>query len=167
MDAEIDFQAIFFDVFFECVFASIFNRFLKARNLKNSNFASTGARFLQNRRFSVYSKICLKNNSLKGPKSMENRGKSEKKHVFQNKCCLASIFFNFLEIFNGFGVSFGHQVGDQKTDTPQNGPKRRPSGAQEAPRAPQEAPRGLQEGILKDFGFTFWEAFDRTFGTMN
>ena len=35
MDAEIDFPGIFFDVFFECVFASILDRFLEARNLKN------------------------------------------------------------------------------------------------------------------------------------
>ena len=35
MDADIDFQPIFFDVFFECVFASILDRFLEARNLKN------------------------------------------------------------------------------------------------------------------------------------
>ena len=39
------FGRFFFDVFFECVSASILDRFLEARNLKNSNFASTGARF--------------------------------------------------------------------------------------------------------------------------
>ena len=32
------FRAFFFDVIFECVFASIFIRFLEAQNLKNSNF---------------------------------------------------------------------------------------------------------------------------------
>ena len=42
----------FFSRFFSStVLASILNQFLKARNLKNSNFVSTGARFLQNRRF--------------------------------------------------------------------------------------------------------------------
>ena len=42
----------FFSMFFSStVLASILSQFLKARNLKNSNFASTGARFSQNRRF--------------------------------------------------------------------------------------------------------------------
>ena len=42
----------FFSRFFSSMaLASILGRFLKARNLKNSNFASTGARFLQNRCF--------------------------------------------------------------------------------------------------------------------
>ena len=45
------FGKFIFNVFFECVFASILGSFLEVRNLKNSNFASTGARFLQNRRF--------------------------------------------------------------------------------------------------------------------
>ena len=45
------FEALFFNVFFECTFVSIFARFLEARNLENYNFASTGARFSQNRRF--------------------------------------------------------------------------------------------------------------------
>ena len=45
MEAKIDFWEVFFEVVFECVFASILGSFLEARNLKNSNFASTGARF--------------------------------------------------------------------------------------------------------------------------
>ena len=36
--------------FSRSMLASMFNRFTEARNVKNSNFASTGARFLQNRR---------------------------------------------------------------------------------------------------------------------
>ena len=36
--AKIDFSEVFFDVFSECDFASILDRFLEARNLKNSNF---------------------------------------------------------------------------------------------------------------------------------
>ena len=51
MEAKTDFLDVFFYVVFECVFVSILRRFLEARNLKNINFASTGARFLQNRRF--------------------------------------------------------------------------------------------------------------------
>ena len=50
METEIGFWKLFCDVFFECALASILGGFLEARNLKNSNFASTGARFLQNRR---------------------------------------------------------------------------------------------------------------------
>ena len=37
------FGSFFFDTFFEYVSVSIFNGFWEARNLKNSNFASTGA----------------------------------------------------------------------------------------------------------------------------
>ena len=40
------FLRVFFDFFFwRSMLASIFNRFSEARNVKNSNFASTGARF--------------------------------------------------------------------------------------------------------------------------
>ena len=46
-EAKIDFWEVFCDVFFECALASILGGFLEAQNLKNSNFASTGARFLQ------------------------------------------------------------------------------------------------------------------------
>ena len=42
---------VFFDVVLECVLASIFVRNFEAPNLKNWALASTGARFLQNRRF--------------------------------------------------------------------------------------------------------------------
>ena len=42
---------VFFDVVLECVFASIFVRILDAPSLKNRALASTGARYLQNRRF--------------------------------------------------------------------------------------------------------------------
>ena len=42
---------VLFDVVLECVFASIFVRIFEARNLKNRVLASTGAQFLQNRRF--------------------------------------------------------------------------------------------------------------------
>ena len=37
-EAKIDFWRFFFDVFFECVSASIFDGFWEAQNLKNSNF---------------------------------------------------------------------------------------------------------------------------------
>ena len=45
--------------FSRSMLASIFNRFSEARNVKNSNFASTGARFSQNRRFRKSSKKTL------------------------------------------------------------------------------------------------------------
>ena len=44
------FGRFFSRYFSNAISASILGRFLEARNLKNSNFASTGARFLQNRR---------------------------------------------------------------------------------------------------------------------
>ena len=42
---------VFFNVVLDCIFASIFVRIFEAPNLKNRALASTGARFLQNRRF--------------------------------------------------------------------------------------------------------------------
>ena len=39
------FLRVFFDVFSRSMLASIFNRFSEAQNVKNSKFASTGARF--------------------------------------------------------------------------------------------------------------------------
>ena len=42
---------VFFDVVLECAFALILVRIFEAPNLKNQALASTGARFLQNRRF--------------------------------------------------------------------------------------------------------------------
>ena len=51
MDAKIRFSSIFFDVIFDCVFASNFNRFLEAPNQKNNDFPQENQWFLQNRRF--------------------------------------------------------------------------------------------------------------------
>ena len=45
------FGKFFCGVFFDCVLASVFGLFLEAPHLKNQAPASTGARFLQNRRF--------------------------------------------------------------------------------------------------------------------
>ena len=45
------FGRFFFDVFFDCVLASISGRFWEAPNPENMHGASTGARFSQNRRF--------------------------------------------------------------------------------------------------------------------
>ena len=91
---------------------------------------------------------------------MQNQRKSMKKTCLKTSAFLTSIFFDFSSILapklkprKQIPRSFFWILG--------------PRDAQEAPRAPQEAPRGLQEGILKDFGFTFWEAFDIIFGTMN
>ena len=50
-EANIDFAEVFFHTFCEYILTSILDLFLEARNLKNSNFTSTGARFLQNRGF--------------------------------------------------------------------------------------------------------------------
>ena len=45
------FEALFFDVFFECVCTPMLGRFFEAPNLENRALASTGTRFSQNRRF--------------------------------------------------------------------------------------------------------------------
>ena len=46
------FLRVFFDIFSRSMLASIFNRFSEARNVKNSNFAPTGARFFIKSTFS-------------------------------------------------------------------------------------------------------------------
>ena len=71
------FGTFFFGVFFECVLASIFGRFLEARNLKNSNFASTGALFSQNRRIRKSSEKKIDFGSMFGSQSEENSRKNK------------------------------------------------------------------------------------------
>ena len=51
MEAKIDFLELFFDVFFERVLASIFDRFLKAPNLKIRAPVEAKRYFFENRRF--------------------------------------------------------------------------------------------------------------------
>ena len=51
LEGKIDFWGFFSMFFSRSMLASIFHRFSEARNVKNSNFASTGARFSQNWRF--------------------------------------------------------------------------------------------------------------------
>ena len=96
---------------------------------------------------------------------MQNRRKSMKKMCLKTNAFLTSIFFDFSSIL-------APKLSSKKQIAFRFFRILSPRGAQEAPRAPQEAPpqeapRGFQEGILRDLGFTFWEAFDIIFGTMN
>ena len=97
------FGRFFFDVFFECVSASIFNGFWEARNLKNSNFASTGARFLQNRRFRKSIEQISILESLSGAKTMKNR----EKKVLKTMCFFDIDFSSFFFDFSRFWLDFG------------------------------------------------------------
>ena len=102
MDAKIDVWAFFFDLFFECVFGSISAWFLEARNLKNINFASTGARFLQNRYFQKNIQKMFDLDLILGGLS----DKKSTKIVFENM-----LFWNieFWVIFMHFCLHFGFQ----------------------------------------------------------
>ena len=51
MEGKINFWDIFSQFFLDCVLASILGGFLEAPNPENMHGASTGARFLQNRRY--------------------------------------------------------------------------------------------------------------------
>ena len=61
---------------FFCVFRSMFYRFLEGRNLKNINFASTGALFLQNRLFQKNVKTSPTWAPFGEAKALENHVKS-------------------------------------------------------------------------------------------
>ena len=88
----------FFDAFFECVLVSLLGRFLEARNLKNSNFASTGARFLQNRRFRKNSE----NAWMLVPFSEAETKKNQEKHVLKNMRFFNIDFLALCSILLGF-----------------------------------------------------------------
>ena len=100
MGPKSSFRTLFFDYFLECVCASIFVGFLEAENMKNSNFALTGARFLQNRRF----RKSIEKTSILAPFSEAKTEKNREKIVLKNVC-----FFNidFLAIFLDFGSILG------------------------------------------------------------
>ena len=75
------FWRFFFDVFFECVSASIFHGFWKARTLQNSDFTIGKPQFSQNRRFR---KKCEKTSILEWfweAKTAKNREKMMSKNV--------------------------------------------------------------------------------------
>ena len=88
----------FFTAFFECVLVSLLGRFLEARNLKNSNFASTGARFLQNRRFRKNSE----NAWMLVPFSEAETKKNQEKHVLKNMRFFDIDLLVFFSILLGF-----------------------------------------------------------------
>ena len=85
------------------VLASILNQFLKAPNLKNSNFASTGARFLQNRRFrKSIEKISILGSFSKA-KAMKNREKKVLKTMRFLDIDFSFVFFDFSRFWLDFG----------------------------------------------------------------
>ena len=73
-----EFRALFFDIIFECVFASLLVRFLEALNVKNSNFPEEAQRFSQNRDFRQKCEKPSKNHPQILSKSIQNRHKIEK-----------------------------------------------------------------------------------------
>ena len=91
---------VFFDVVLECVFASIFVRIFEAPNLKNRALASTGARFLQNRRFR---KRYEKNMILAS--FLEAEAKKIRLKIDSKMCCFKAshfkrFFFDFASILD-------------------------------------------------------------------
>ena len=78
-------QAFFFDVFFERVLASIFNRFWKARNLKNSIFPKENNDF---------PKIDVFEKNAKNPRFW-NRFRRPKRRKIEKKLCWKVYLFNF------------------------------------------------------------------------
>ena len=95
MEPKSSFRTFFFDYFLQCVCASIFDSFLDAENMKNSNFASTGARFLQNRRFRKSSEKTSILESFSEAKTMKNREKMVLKTMCFFDIDFSSLFFDF------------------------------------------------------------------------
>ena len=109
MDAEIDFPGIFFDVFFECVFASILDRFLEARNLKNHCF-STGKSmiFIKLTLSEKYRKI-VNLGFVFGLETVEKSINKALKTMPFLECRFWSVLFGILPIFTRFWESLGVQ----------------------------------------------------------
>ena len=95
MVPKIDFWEVFSMLLSSAILASIFGGFLEARNLKNSNFASTGARFLQNWRVRKMFEKSLNLVWFLEPKTTKNQLRS------RSKLC---VFYDivFLVFFFGF-----------------------------------------------------------------
>ena len=142
------------------VLASILNQFLKARNLKNSNFVSTGARFLQNRRFRKSIEKILVLESLSGAKTMKNR----EKKVLKTMCFLDIDFSSLFFDFSRFWLDFGRPRRLKKSI------KNRKNRVQDGfgTRLGSSIDFGHDFGaILVDFGWIldgFWEDFGKIFG---
>ena len=89
--------------FSRSMLASIFNRFSEARNVKNSNFASTGAQFSQNRRFRKSSEQNLDFGFVFVGQNGENSKKMELKNMWFFNFDLFSFFFDFSRFWLDFG----------------------------------------------------------------
>ena len=91
-------KSMFWDVFwrrfFDCVLASILDQFLDVANLKNRAPASTGARFLQNRRFRKVFEKCSILVSFPEVKTTKN----EENMMLKNIC--SSMLFDFAWILD-------------------------------------------------------------------
>ena len=97
------FGTFFFDAFFECVLASILERILEARTLKNRDFPIGKLRFSQNRRFWKSSEKTSILESFSEAKSKKNRGKIILKIMcFFDIVFLAFFFFRIFAILARF-----------------------------------------------------------------
>ena len=109
MESKIDFSEVSFGVFFEWDFGIDFNGFLEARNRKNSNFVSTGARFLPNRRSG---KIIEKTSILESfweAKNTKNPTKIELKSMCFFDLDFLPFFCDFLRCWLHFGKAWAFQ----------------------------------------------------------
>ena len=93
-------KSMFWDVFwrrfFDCVWASILDQFLDVANLKNRAPASTGARFLQNRRFRKVFENCSILVSFPEVKTTKNEENVMLKNMFFWNAEFETILFGFL-----------------------------------------------------------------------
>ena len=103
------FGTFFFDAFFECVLASILERILEARTLKNRDFPIGKLRFSQNRRFWKSSEKTSILESFSEAKSKKNRGKIILKIMCFFDIVFLAFFFGFLRFWLDFGTPGGLQ----------------------------------------------------------
>ncbi len=159
-EAKIDFWDFFFDVFFECVSASIFGRFLEAPNPENVHGATAGARFSQNRRFRKKSEKTSILESFSEAKTMKNR----KKMVLKTMCFFDIDFSSLFFGFSRFWLDFGRPRGVKKSIKNRKNRVRDGFGA----RLGSSIDFGHDFGaILMDFGRIlegFWKDFGRILG---
>ena len=100
---KLDFWDFFSRFLSTSISASIFGGFPKARNLKNSNFVSTGAQFSQNRRFRKSNEKSSILEAFSEAKTEKNR----EKMVLKNMCFFNIDFLALFCVFLRFWLDFG------------------------------------------------------------
>ena len=109
MAANVDFSKVFFGIFCECVFASILDRFLEARNLKNHCFSIGKSMIFINLTLSEKYRKIVNLGFVFGRETVEKSINKALKTMPFLECWFWSVLFGILPIFTRFWASLGLQ----------------------------------------------------------